>query len=134
MRAPLSVGVNAMDRVQERPGARDAVQLFVETAKSPVRVGVMAPLSCLLVTLLVTVQTRAGEVWPMTVSAKAVCGQDRLRPGLSRAVPIAVRAGDDTFPSETAKVAEALPAIVGLKVTTIWQVAAGSRAAWQVVV
>jgi hypothetical protein len=55
-------------------------------------------------------------------------------PGRARAMPITVWDVDDTVPSVTVMVAEALSAMVGEKVTTTWQVAAGARAAWQVVV
>jgi hypothetical protein len=134
VRAPVTVGLNTTDSVQVRPGARDALQPFVATAKSPVVVAVRVPVSCLLLALLVTVQTTAAEVAPTAVSSKDDGRHAMPTPGRSRAEPLTVRATDDTVPSVTVKLAEALPVMVGLKVTTTWQVAAGARAAWQVVV
>jgi hypothetical protein len=52
-----------------------------------------------------------------------------VTPGAAREEPTTFRVCDDTVPSLTVKFAEALPATVGLKVTTTWQVAAGARGA-----
>jgi hypothetical protein len=110
--------LNTTESVHDRPGARDAVQLFVVIAKSPVVDVVSAPVACELLVPLLAVQVMGAEVWPTTVSAAVALPQLTVRPGRLRAVPTMVWGVDDTVPSVAVMVAEAFPARVGEKVTT----------------
>jgi hypothetical protein len=107
--------------VHDRPGAREALQLFVAIAKGPVVAAVRVPVACVLLEALETVNTVGDEVWPTTVPLKVAQlapTQEMVIPGRARAIPITVWDVDDTVPSVTVMVAEALSAMVGEKVTT----------------